>query len=120
MGKQRKQYVRVLANALRAIFEPEMGSTLMVISFNLSAHPDQRTARAMAGKFLRLFKSGKYEDLCTALMDGSIKSCGGAVLASLLLSGLVDNASPTLVSDTLLSAQTEMDCTVYYNAFSLG
>jgi hypothetical protein len=72
----------------------------------------------MAGEYLRLFKEGRRDELQQALLDGRIASCGGALLAALLQSGLVDTARPCLASESLLSAWGEQERTVYYGAFS--
>jgi len=118
MGGQKKQHIRVLANALRAIFEPEMESTLLVVSFNLGVHSKEATAFNMAQECRLLFKDGRHDDLCAAFQEGRITGCGGALVAALLQSGLVDAARPVLASDLLLSAKSEKDKTVYYGAFS--
>ena len=118
MGGQRKQYIRVLANALRAVFTPEMENTLLVISFNQVVHPGKAAALRMAGECRRLFREGQNAELCLALQDGRIESCGGALVASLLQSGLVDTARSRLASDSLLSVKGEKGKTVCYGAFS--
>jgi AmmeMemoRadiSam system protein B len=118
MGGHRKQHIRVLANALRAIFEPEMENTLLVVSFNLGVHSKEATAFNMAQECQQLFRDGKHDDLRAAFQEGRITGCGGALVAALLQSGLVDTAHPCLASDLLLSAKGEKDKSVYYGAFS--
>jgi AmmeMemoRadiSam system protein B len=118
MGGQKKQHIRVLANALRAIFEPEMENILLVVSFNLGIHSKESTALKMAQECQRLFREGKYDDLRAAFLEGRITGCGGALVSALLQSGLVDTTCPDLASDLLLSAKGEKDKTVYYGAFS--
>jgi AmmeMemoRadiSam system protein B len=118
MGGQKKQHIRVLANALRAIFEPEMENILLVVSFNLGVHSKESTALKMAQECQRLFREGKYDDLRAAFQEGAITGCGSALVVALLQSGLVDTACPDLASDFLLSAKGEKDKTVYYGAFS--
>jgi len=117
MGGQKKQHIRVLANALRAIFEPEMENTLLVVSFNLGAYSKESIALSMAQECQRLFREGKHDDLREAFVDGRITGCGGALVSALLQSGLVDRACPDLASDILLSAKGEKGKTVYYGAF---
>jgi len=118
MGGQRKQHVRVLANALRALFTPEMDYTLLVISFNLTVQSGE--GPVMAEECLRLFREGRRDELSRAFQDGQITGCGGAPLAALLQSGLVDEARPRPASDTLLSASGEKNKTVYYGAFAFA
>jgi AmmeMemoRadiSam system protein B len=118
MGGKRIQYIRVLANAMRAVLQPEMENTLFVVSFNLAVHPGKTAALNMAGECRQLFIEGKSGEICTALQEGRFASCGGPLLAALLQSGLVDSARPCLASDSLLSALTDMHKAVYYSAFS--
>jgi hypothetical protein len=95
-----------------------MEDTLLVISFNLAMHHGEVAALDMAGEYLKLFKEGSRDELSQALQSGRIASCGGALLAALLQSGLVDTARPCLASDSLLSSWGEQERTVYYGAFS--
>ena len=118
MGGQKKQHIRVLANALKAVFKPEMENTLLVVSFNLGVNSKESTALNMARECQRLFREGNYDELSAAFQEGKITGCGGALVAALLQSGLVDTAHPALASDLLLSAKGEKNKTVYYGAFS--
>ncbi|MCL2044610.1 MAG: AmmeMemoRadiSam system protein B [Treponema sp.] len=118
MGKPRVQDISTLAHALRAVFQPIMDETLLVVSFNLAMHPGEDAALHMAGECMRLFKEDRRVELFSALKDGRISSCGGALVAALLQSGLLDSARPCLASDSLLSARGEKDRTVYYGALS--
>jgi AmmeMemoRadiSam system protein B len=118
MGRPREQFISVLAQTLRTVFEPIMADTLLVISFNLAIHSGKDAALDMAGECLRLFREKRYEELYQALQDGRIASCGGALVAALLKSGLMDTARPCIASDSLLSARGEQDRTVYYSAFA--
>jgi len=118
LGSPDKRYVSTLAKALRTVFEQEMDTTLLVISFNLTAHHGEDKAQGMAEECIRLFREGRLDELRTALQNGTIASCGGALFAALLQSGLVDAMRPCLASDSLLSARGEEDKTVYYSAFS--
>ena len=118
MGRPRVQYTTILANALRAVFAPEMEKTLFVVSFNLAKHPDELAALDMAGQCIKFFREGKLDELREALRSGKIAGCGGALVAALLQSGLVDSSHPCLASNSLLSARGEEGKTVCYGAFS--
>ena len=118
MGRPRVQYTTTLANALRAVFTPEMERTLFIVSFNLARQSDELAALDMAGQCLRLFREGKRDELREALRSGRIAGCGDALVVALLQSGLVDSSRPCLASDSLLSAQGEKGRTVCYGAFS--
>ena len=118
MGCPHEPCISALAHALRAVFEPLMEDTLLVISFNMAMHPDESAALDMADECVRLFKEVKYIELCSAFQNGRIASCGGALFAALLQSGLMDRASPCIPADSLLSAKGERGATAYYSAFS--
>ncbi|MCL1931220.1 MAG: AmmeMemoRadiSam system protein B [Treponema sp.] len=118
MGRPQEQHISALAHALKAVFEPLMADTLLVISFNMAMHYDEAAALNMADECMRLFKEGKYNELCTSFQNGRIASCGGALFAALLQSGLMDTARPCIPSDSLLSAKGEQGGTAYYSAFS--
>jgi AmmeMemoRadiSam system protein B len=118
MGCPQEHYVSVLAHALCAVFEPLMEDTLMVISFNMAMHHAEAAALDMADECLRLFKDGKYDELCSAFRNGRIASCGGALFAALLQSGLMNSSRPCVPANSLLSAKGERGGTAYYSAFS--
>jgi AmmeMemoRadiSam system protein B len=118
MGGAREKYITTLAHALRAVFEPVMDETLFVLSFNLAVHSAEAAALDMAGECIKLFNEGRYDELSSSLKNGRIASCGGALVAALLQSGLLDETRPALASESLLSAQGDRDKTVYYGAFS--
>jgi AmmeMemoRadiSam system protein B len=108
--------VPILAHALRAVFEPIMADTLIVISFNMIVQPGGTAD--MAEECVRLFKENKHTKLSLALQNGDINGCGNALFAALLQSGLLDTACPRIPSESLLSAKDEQNRTVYYSAFS--
>jgi hypothetical protein len=116
MSGQKKQYIRVLANALRAVFLPEMDNTLIIISFNMTAKPEENTG--MADECMRLFREGRYDKLYRALQNGEITGCGSALITALLQSGLVEETLPCPAKDLLLSANGEKNKTVYYGGFA--
>lgn len=118
MGGQRKQDIRILANALHAAFAPSMEDTLMVVSFNLTVYPDNPAELDNIEECMRLFREGKRKHLFMSFDDGQITGCGGALVAALTQSRLLDGTRPALASESLLSAKGEQDKTVYYGAFS--
>jgi AmmeMemoRadiSam system protein B len=118
MGEPEEQYVCALAGALREILAPEMENTLVVTSFNMVVHRGEEKALDMAWECQELLTEGKYTELTGALKNGRIVSCGGALVAALLQSGLVDTMNPKLASTSLQSASGEKGRTVYYGAFS--
>jgi AmmeMemoRadiSam system protein B len=88
--------ISALAHALRAIFEPIMADTLIVISFNLIIQPGGTSD--MAEECVRLFREGKHDELCLALQNGTMSGCGNALFAALLQSGLMNSARPRIPS----------------------
>jgi len=118
MGKPRETLVRVLARALQDILTPIMDNTLLIVSFNMAVHHDEEEALNMAWECLGLLSEGKNAELGRALQNGRIKSCGGALVAALLQSGLVDTCHSNLASPSLKSTFGEKGKTVYYGAFS--
>jgi AmmeMemoRadiSam system protein B len=118
MGKHKEQHIRALAGALGEILTPDMETTLPVISFNMAAHQGEEEALNMAWECQKLVTEGKYTELTRALQSGRIVSCGGALVAALLQSGLVDRMNPKLASPSLQSAPGEKGRTIYYGAFS--
>ena len=117
MRGERKQHIRVLANALRAAFMPEMENTLLIVSCNIAAHSG-KTGAAKARNCMRLLGEGNHEMLCNALNEGQINGCGWPLILSLLQSGLVDGDYLYPASDILLSARGDDKKTVYYGAFA--
>jgi len=118
LGGQRKQHIRLLADALHAVLAPVMDDTLLAVSFNLTANPDSDSELESVEECMRLFREGKRRKLYSAFEDGQIAGCGGALVAALAQSRLLDKALPCLASESLLSAVGERDKTVYYGAFS--
>ena len=120
MGKPNETLIHTLACALRDIFSPVMEDTLLVVSFNMTEYKGEEEALNMAWECLRLFNEGRSADLCKALQNGWIISCGGALVAALLQSGLVDTDHPRPVSLSLERVFGEKGRTVYYNALSFS
>jgi len=118
MGGQRKQDIRVLANALHAAFAPSMDDTLVAVSFNLTVYHDTPEELETIEECMSLFRDGKRRQLFTAFDDGQITGCGDALVTALMQSRLLDMTRPALASESLLSARGEQDKTVYYGAFS--
>ena len=118
MGKPRETLVRALARALRDILSPVIENTLIVVSFNMAVHQDEEQALNMAWECLKLLSEEKNAELGKALQSGKIKSCGGALVAALLQSDLIEGYHIKLASPSLKSMLGEKGKTVYYGAFS--
>jgi len=104
MGQPKAQYIHDLAHALKTVITPILDETLIVVSCNLSCDNDQKTARLLAEECLRLFSTMDANALSSAIQDGRLNACGGALVVSLFESGLLDKAQNCSVADNLVSA----------------
>ncbi|MCL2196349.1 MAG: AmmeMemoRadiSam system protein B [Treponema sp.] len=118
MGQPKAQYIYDLANALRTVITPVLDETLIIVSCNLSCDTDQKTARHLAEESLRLFSEKNASALASAILDGRLNACGGALVAGLFESGLLDKTQTCSVADNLVSAVGTENNTVYYSEFS--
>ena len=118
MGQPKAQYIYDLANALKTVITPVLDETLIIISCNLSCDTDQKTARYLAEESLRLFSEKNASALASAILEGRLNACGGALVAGLFESGLLDKTRTCSVADDLISAVGSENNTVYYSEFS--
>jgi AmmeMemoRadiSam system protein B len=114
VGGRQPKLISSLAWALRVILEPIMANTLLVISSNISIHHDEQTARTEAETCIRLLEENRTGEIIAGIYDGRISACGGALIASLLESGLMDGKPARFVTEPLVSARGERDDTTYY------
>ncbi|MCL2243902.1 MAG: AmmeMemoRadiSam system protein B [Treponema sp.] len=123
MGQPSEEYIDDLAHALKAVIAPVLDETLIVVSCNLSCDNDTATARLLAEECLRLFSEKDAPAIASAILDGSINACGGALVVSLLESGLLDGKDSCSPANYMVSAvgstvdNTENN-TVFYSAVS--
>jgi hypothetical protein len=117
MGQPGAQYIYDLAHALKTVITPVLDETLIVVSCNLSSNKDEKTALLLANECLHLFTEKNVPLLATAILEGRLNACGGALVVSLFESGLLDNSSCCAAND-LVSAVSAENCTVYYSSFS--
>jgi len=118
MGQTETVYITDLAQALKTVITPVINETLLVVSCNLSCYNDSATARLSAEECLRLFSEKNAPALSSAILDGSINPCGGALVASLFESGLLDGKGPCSASKNMVSAVGIENNTVFYSAVS--
>jgi AmmeMemoRadiSam system protein B len=118
MGQPKAQYIYDLAQALKTVIMPVLDETLIVVSCNLSSDNDQKTARLLAEECLRLFSEMNAQALASAILDGRLNACGGALVVSLFESGLLDKAQTCSVADNMVSAVGAENNTVYYSGLS--
>jgi hypothetical protein len=100
-----------------------MQNTLIVVSGNLSMNRDAEKARITAEECVRLLLEKNSEKFNRAIHNNEnsvsglhISSCGGALAAALLESGLIQNKQARFISKKLTYAPGEENKTVYYGA----
>jgi len=118
MGQPKAQYIYDLANALKTVITPVLDETLVVVSCNLSCDIDQKTARLLAEESMRLFSEKNAAALANAILEGRLNACGGALVAGLFESGLLDKTHTCSVADNMVSAVGSENNTVFYSEFS--
>jgi AmmeMemoRadiSam system protein B len=118
MGKPRPYLVSELAKAMRIVLGPIMAETLIVVSCNLSMNTDPEKARSIAEECVRLLLEKNPETIGEAIAKEGANICGGALAASLLESGLVQDRQSRFVSNAFVHAQGEENKTVYYGAIA--
>jgi hypothetical protein len=118
MGQPKAQYIYDLAQALKAVITPVLDETLIIVSSNLSSDADQDTARILAEETLNLFAKKKSPALTSAILDGRLNACGGALAASLFESGLLDKTQTCFTADNMVSAVGSENNTVFYSEVS--
>jgi len=118
MGQPKAQYIYDLAQALKTVVAPVLDETLIVVSCNLSCNTDQKTARLSAEEVLRLFFEKDSSALASAILDGRLNACGGALVAGLFESGLLDKTHACSTEDNMVSAISAENNTVYYSELS--
>ncbi|GHU60772.1 MEMO1 family protein [Spirochaetia bacterium] len=114
MRGNQPRLISSLARALRIVLEPIMANTLLVISSNISSHADEQMARINAETCIHLLEENRTDEFIAGLYDGRISACGGALIASLLESGLMKGKTARLVTGPLVSAQGERGDTTCY------
>jgi AmmeMemoRadiSam system protein B len=118
MGQPSLEYIGDLAQALRTVVGPVLDETLIVVSCNLSSAEDKTEARLLAEETLRVFSRKDATALSTAILEGRINACGGALVTSLFMSGLLDNMRPYFSVGNMACAVDTENNTVYYGAIS--
>jgi len=118
MGKPEPRYIYDLASVLRKVVTPALDKTLIVVSCNLSCDANQMTARHSAEECIRLFSEKNARELTSAILEGRLNACGGALAAGLFESGLLDKTHVCSAADNLISAVGAENNTVFYGDFS--
>ena len=120
MGQPGAQYIFDLAQALKRVVTPVLDETLIVISCNLSSNNDEGTARLLAEETLRLFTDMNAPALASAVLEGRLNACGGALVVSLFESGLLSKIQNNSCVNNLVSAVSAENNTVFYSDISFN
>ena len=120
MGQPKAQYIYDLAQALKTVIAPVLDETLIIVSCNLSCDNNQQTARLLAEETVSLFAQRNSPALASAILDGRLNACGGALVAGLFESGLLDGTQGCSVADNMVSAVGAENNTVFYSELSYG
>ncbi|MDR2964932.1 MAG: AmmeMemoRadiSam system protein B [Treponema sp.] len=118
MGQPGAGYIYDLSQALKTVFSHILDDTLFVVSCNLSCDTDQSKALDSARQCLHLFSRKDTSALASAILDGRLNACGGALVVSLLDSGLLDNTQAVFSADNMVSAVGVEKNIVYYSEVS--
>ena len=118
MGRPSVEMITDLSQALRTVLGPVAENTLFVVSSCLSCSHDKTTARHLAEESVRLVLEKNTPQLISSVLNGRIKTCGGAIIASLLGSGLLDQKQPRFIGEEMVSAAEEDGDTVFYGVVS--
>jgi len=118
MGQPCIDYIDDLAHTMKKVLDPLMDETLIVVSCNLSINKNAGKALRSAEECLNLFSYKNGDGLISAIFENEVTSCGGALAASLLNSGLLDKQCVCYVSEKLISAVNAENNTVFYGAVS--
>lgn len=119
MGQPQARYIHDLARALKKVITPVIDETLIVVSCNLSCDNNRHIAKLRAEECLRLFSSKDAPTLSSAILEGRLNACGGALVVSLIESGLLDRTQADYVTD-MMSAVGAENNTVYYSEVSFA
>ena len=117
MGQPGAGYIYDLSQALKTIFSNVLDETLLIVSSNLSSDNDQAKAFDSAQQCLSLFSHKDASALASAILDGRLNACGGALAVSLFDSGLLDKTQAHFAAD-MISAVGAENNTVYYSEVS--
>jgi AmmeMemoRadiSam system protein B len=117
MCSGRPVLISSLARALRIVMEKYIDECLVIISSNVSQHPDPALAFSMADEFRSILEQMDTRAFLACLSAGRISACGKALAGVILESGLLEGS---VFSSLLPLAQgrEENGETVYYGAFA--
>ena len=118
MGNGSQALISGLGGALKIVLDEHMEESLIVISSNVSQSSDPDLAESMADEFRSLLENMDTRAYLASFESGGISACGGALVGSLLESGLFDGKSFSALSPFSCSPG-ENNETVYYGAFVL-
>jgi AmmeMemoRadiSam system protein B len=120
LGGSRPAMISGLSRALRIVFEPIRESTLFVIPSSLSKNRDEAASLAQAESCVRFLENGNIPGFISGAADGSLSMCGGAALAALFESGLLEDTPGRLVGGPPVTTIGEEGKIVCYGGLTFG
>ena len=117
MSGKKPALISCLAKALWIVLEKYAEKSLFVVSSNVSCNNDPALALAMAREFCSHIADMDARNFLACLEAGRISACGGALVASLLESGLMRGRHFSALCP-LAQAAGENGNTFYYGAFN--
>jgi len=114
MGQPEARHIYDLAYALKTVVTPVIDETLIAVSCNLSFNKDENQAKYLAEECLRLFEDKNSGILVNAILEGRLNACGGALVVSLIESGLLEKTTCSALNK-LASAVSAENNTVFYS-----
>ena len=117
MSGKKPDLISGLARALGIVLEKYSEKSLFVVSSNVSCSHDPALAHDMALEFCGHIEDMDTRNFLSCLEAGRISACGGALVASLLESGLFCSR-PFSALCPLAQAAGENGNTFFYGAFS--
>ncbi|MCL2186755.1 MAG: AmmeMemoRadiSam system protein B [Treponema sp.] len=114
MGQPQARFIYDLAYALKTVISPVINETLIAVSCNLSSNKDEGKAKILAEECLRLFLERNSSALVSAILEGRLNACGGALVVSLIESGILEKTTCSALNK-LESAVSAENNTVFYS-----
>ena len=106
-----------LARTLKVILETYMEESLLVISSNVSRSPDPALALSMADEFCSILSGMDTNAFFASIGGRRISACGGAIIAALFESGLLEGKCFSALTPLIHSAGEDGQ-TICYGAFA--
>ncbi|MBN2551675.1 MAG: AmmeMemoRadiSam system protein B, partial [Spirochaetales bacterium] len=85
LGRPSRSLVKLVTDALWALYEERIASTLFVVTANMTCNTDEKTSQKQAAQVIGWINSGDWQSLIEAAETKRICSCGAGCVAAILL-----------------------------------